>query len=449
MLRNKLQVPCGLVLLAFALGPGSERALGQAVLGSDFVNDYTVTNVGPVLGALGYFGGIEFKAGDPDTLLICDEVETATGTIYEVGVTRDTDGHITGFAGPATVVAFAPECDDMVLGPNDVLFYSTWPTNTIGQIKPGSLNPDKVIDLTALGVSPSVAGINIVPSGHPGAGNLKIGSYDAHLWYDAQLVPDANGTYDIVGLTLTSSPPSPGGSIYIDPFEYEGFVTDSLLLSNFDGGTINAYEVDGNGDPVVISQRTFLDWLSADYFLGAVMDPSNGDLLFTGYYYGEVLVVKGIGGPGTPLCFGDGGGTACPCGNPGGGSEGCSNSTGNGGILAASGHDSVALGDLVLEASNALPGQPGLFFQGDNSINGGTGIPFGDGLRCCGGNVVRLQVVVPDANGNAATSVNISAGGGVSAGDTRCYQYWYRDPSGSPCGAGFNLSNANQIDWQP
>ncbi len=155
------------------------------------------------------------------------------------------------------------------------------------------------------------------------------------------------------------------------------------------------------------------------------------------------------GGPGTADCFGDGSATACPCGNIGGSSEGCGNSTGAGCALTGSGSASIGAGDLVLAASGALPGQPGLFFQGSNFINGGNGVVFGDGLRCCGSGVVRLQIVVPDSSGDAATSVDIGLTGGVAAGDNKCYQYWYRDPAGSPCGANFNLSNSYGINWLP
>jgi hypothetical protein len=155
------------------------------------------------------------------------------------------------------------------------------------------------------------------------------------------------------------------------------------------------------------------------------------------------------GGPGTADCFGDGSGTTCPCGNVGGSGEGCGNSTGAGCALTGSGSASIGVGDLVLAASGALPGQPGLFFQGNNFINGGNGVVFGDGLRCCGSGVVRLQIVVPDSSGSAATSVDIGSIGGVSAGDSRCYQYWYRDPAGSPCGANFNLSSSYGVNWLP
>ena len=139
-----------------------------------------------------------------------------------------------------------------------------------------------------------------------------------------------------------------------------------------------------------------------------------------------------------------------PCGNGGAAGNGCANSAfAQGAHLAATGSVSVGAGDLVLHGSNLVPSQPGLYFQGDNAINGGQGVPFGDGLRCAGGNVVRLEVVGADATGNSATGVDIAAKGGASAGDLKRYQLWYRDPQASPCGTGFNLTNGLEILWEP
>lgn len=135
-------------------------------------------------------------------------------------------------------------------------------------------------------------------------------------------------------------------------------------------------------------------------------------------------------------CFG----TACPCNNNDA-SAGCANGSGQGCLLSMSGSNSISQSDLILHATSTVPHQPGLFFQGDNAINGGNGSQFGDGLRCAGGSVVRLQVRTADGNGSASTTVGIAAKGGVSPGDTKRYQWWHRDPTGSPCGTGFNLSN--------
>jgi len=162
----------------------------------------------------------------------------------------------------------------------------------------------------------------------------------------------------------------------------------------------------------------------------------------------DIAIAGAPGGPGTAYCSGDGSGTtACPCGNGGASGAGCTNGSGLGGALGASGSASVSVDTLVLEASQLLPNQPALFFQGDNAINGGSGISFGDGLRCAGGGVIRLQVRFPDAAGACATSISISAKGGCVAGDVKRYQAWYRDPATSPCGAAFNLSNGYEISW--
>ncbi|MDP6763141.1 MAG: hypothetical protein QF860_09790 [Planctomycetota bacterium] len=153
--------------------------------------------------------------------------------------------------------------------------------------------------------------------------------------------------------------------------------------------------------------------------------------------------------PVTAFCFGDGSGTACPCSNGAGPGEGCANGTGSGAILGTSGSTSIDAGDLVLAGSQLVPGQPGLYFQGNNAVNGGNGNAFGDGLRCAGGSVVRLQVRSASGGGTSATTIDIAAAGGVSAGDTKRYQLWYRDPASSPCGTTFNLTNGVGVFFCP
>ncbi|HIG10494.1 MAG TPA: hypothetical protein EYG30_13815 [Planctomycetes bacterium] len=152
---------------------------------------------------------------------------------------------------------------------------------------------------------------------------------------------------------------------------------------------------------------------------------------------------------GTIFCKGDGTGTSCPCNNHGGTNNGCQNSTGLGAGLTAMGDASVSADTLQLTVTNALASQPGLLFQGSTAINGGNGIAFGDGLRCTGGNVRRLEVVFPDSAGSVSSSVILSVAGLASAGDVVRYQLWYRDPVFSPCVNGFNLTNGLEINWLP
>ena len=120
-----------------------------------------------------------------------------------------------------------------------------------------------------------------------------------------------------------------------------------------------------------------------------------------------------------------------------------------GALLSGTGTPSLS-GDTVVLHADQVTDQPGLFFQGDSSLNGGSGITFGDGIRCCGTNVIRLEIV-PGAGGSAETTSAISQHPQqmLSAGDTKCYQFWYRDPVGGPCGSTFNLSNALEVTWLP
>ncbi len=148
-------------------------------------------------------------------------------------------------------------------------------------------------------------------------------------------------------------------------------------------------------------------------------------------------------------CFGDGSGTPCPCANHGAPGEGCANSTGLGATLAASGSNSLSAGDLVLQASQLEPSQPGLYFQAQNDVNGGLGVAFGDGLRCAGGSVVRIQIRTASAAGDSSTALDVGAAGGVAPGDVRRYQVWYRNPNSSACGSSFNLTHGLAIVWAP
>jgi hypothetical protein len=153
------------------------------------------------------------------------------------------------------------------------------------------------------------------------------------------------------------------------------------------------------------------------------------------------------------FCNADGSGTASPCGNDNDGSRGIAGAqngfSAGGASLRASGSGSAMAADFQLIAEGLIPAQPGLFFQGDNLINGSLGINFGDGLRCAGGSVIRLEVGFADSLGSVTTTGDLISRGGVVAGDKKAYQIWYRDPSTSPCGFGFNLSNGVKGEFSP
>ncbi len=153
--------------------------------------------------------------------------------------------------------------------------------------------------------------------------------------------------------------------------------------------------------------------------------------------------------PGTGYCFGDAGsGTPCPCSNDNDGSvpgSGCANGVhASGALLIGDGAASLAGDTLVLSCTGLETGNAGLYFQANNDRS--PGVVWGDGLSCAGGSLKRLQLRVADSSGASFTTIGISAkAGNIAPGDTRYYQCWYRNPTGSPCGAEFNASNAGLL----
>jgi hypothetical protein len=152
---------------------------------------------------------------------------------------------------------------------------------------------------------------------------------------------------------------------------------------------------------------------------------------------------------GTPFCFGDGH-PNCPCNNntATGAQQGCANSTGQGGKLVGSGVTKVSADTFVLHASNMIQGVC-VFLQGDAV----TQAPFGDGLRCASGQLIRLANKGMSGGASSypqAGDPSISVKGLVPpAGGVRYYQVFYRNPNGSPCGTFFNITSGVNVIWQP
>jgi hypothetical protein len=159
--------------------------------------------------------------------------------------------------------------------------------------------------------------------------------------------------------------------------------------------------------------------------------------------------LMGASGTGTAFCSGDGTSAACPCGNQGGGGEGCAHSFGVGAELTGTGQASVGADMVVLQGSQ-MPNSSALYFQGTQRLNGGLGVTFGDGLRCVGGNITRLgtkQNVGGASSYPTAGDLPVSVRGNVAAGDVRQYQIWYRNSAAFCTPSGFNLSNGYEIAW--
>jgi len=277
---------------------GASQPANAIALGVDFAVDYSFTDLGTPDDVPGPLGGLTFL--DNDTLLIGGAANGAGGVIRAIDVTRDGDGHITGYAGASVDYASAPNIDGgLAFGPGGVLFYTGFNNNILGQILPGSVAPDKIIDLTLLGIAPSVGTLTFVPSGFPGAGQMKMASYDGGQWYEITLAPDGLGTYDVTAVVERATPGGgPEGIVYVQGGN-PGFAVDSVLISEYGSGKVGAYEIDANGDPIGGTRREFLTGLTGAE--GGVFDPLSGDFLFSTFGGGDrVIVVQGFNAPPPP-----------------------------------------------------------------------------------------------------------------------------------------------------
>jgi hypothetical protein len=254
---------------------------------------------------------LAFLPDNPRTLLIGGPAGKPSAAVYAVPVIRNRQKHIIGF-GRSSQISTAPGIKkggiDAGLTPSPdgkVLLYTSFPDNGIGQIKLDDrrpMQPSKLIDLATLGIAPSTGALTFVPQGFPGAGRLKITSYNANIIYDTTITPDGSGTFDIArpsaSITLT------GG---VDTINYikkgnPGFPQDSLLVAEFDSHKIAAYQLDARtGDPIPQTRRDFLMAVgnpsaAPNSVLSAVPDPLTGDLLICTWNRGlsQILAVRGF-----------------------------------------------------------------------------------------------------------------------------------------------------------
>lgn len=147
---------------------------------------------------------------------------------------------------------------------------------------------------------------------------------------------------------------------------------------------------------------------------------------------------------GSGTCFGDGSNGPCPCANAGGTGEGCANSTGAGARLAAVGSTSVSADDLVLMATQMKPNVVSIAFQGNAVL--AVPRPYGDGLRCAGGNLKRLGIGHNSPEGSATFGPGLAALGGWTNGAVFGFQVVHRDSAG-PCGTRFNATPAVAVTF--
>jgi hypothetical protein len=280
-------------LLVAAAACCASAAFGQTIA-PQYASNYTIQSLGNVPGVPTNYGGLAISPTDNNLLLIGGAANHPSGAVYSIRVTRDQCGSITGFEGTAVQVSSAPQIDGgLLVTPDGVILTSRYPDNGVNMIEPGSTSPDKVVFLTPLGVTGSTGSIVIVPPGQPGAGRLKILSYSTSVFYDAALVPDGMGTYDITGVNSgVVVGGGPEGAAYV-PIGSPLFSAPTVLIAEWSINSVSAWDVDANGDPIPGTRRDFATGLIGAE--GAYIDPSSGDFLFSSFGGGHaVYVVRGF-----------------------------------------------------------------------------------------------------------------------------------------------------------
>ena len=300
----------------------------------------------------------------------------------------------------------------------------------------------------------------------PGVNHIKLaisdrgdGIYDSNVFI--------RGESFVCGPALpVFDPPTPcGQTLSAVAGSSMSFEIETLATNGHPG---EAVTLSVTGDPAPLAGGTFVPPLPAGPAASLSVDfnwtPTTADvglhhLLFTSTdQLGQVgtcdVWIQVLGTQIHTLCFGDGTGTPCPCGNQSGvgAHEGCENSTGTGGgKIVAQGTPSIASDTVDLQAEQ-MPNGPALYFQGSARVNNGAGMVFGDGLLCAGGALVRLGVKF-NSNGQSTfpsgSDPLLSVAGLVVSGDTRDYQAWYRDAATFCTRSTYTLTNAVEVTWVP
>jgi len=165
----------------------------------------------------------------------------------------------------------------------------------------------------------------------------------------------------------------------------------------------------------------------------------------------------------TDVCVpGVGGVIPCPCGNPQsppGSARGCNNSANTGGALITSSGSASLSGDSLhfasaFETSSAST----ILLQAQLPV--GAGVQFGQGVRCMSAALHRLYlhhaaagtVAFPQGSELSIHLQSAAKGDMITAGATRLYAAYYRDPTvPASCAASstFNITQTQSLVWSP
>jgi hypothetical protein len=280
-----------------ATPPPQDCAAQGIQIATEFASSYTCVNLGTLASIPSPWGGFAMKANAPSTLLISGNARDASGRLYSVPVGRDASCHVAGFTGSTTDYAEAPYNEaGIAYGPSGVLFLAQAVVNKLGELKPGSTVTDKTIDMKALGMADTMCGVGFPPTGFGSAGQLKLINWPSPgNWYSADLTADGSGTFNVGNMTQGAQLANGAAGFVFIAAGNAGFPNNSILVSEYDSGTVVAYELDAQSNPKPTTRRVFIQGLTGAQ--GGVVDPTSGDFLFSTFSTALIIAVRGFAPP--------------------------------------------------------------------------------------------------------------------------------------------------------
>jgi hypothetical protein len=282
-----------------ALGGAGGLSAHAATLQPPFDATYSLVDLGSAPNVPTNFGGLFILPGQPNTLYLGGSANNSAGSLYAVPIARDSNGLITGFAGPGTRVADAPYNDGgIVPDPGGLISYAQWPTNVYAQIDLATGLVVNTIDLAPFGIASASAAVAFIPGGYPGAGGMRIASYGGGQFYSVAYSVRGRGLIHISAVTALPGSQLPGGPegwAYV-PLGSPQFSAPSMIVSEYAAGNVAVYDMDTSGNPVIASRRLFLSGLAGAE--GAAIDPVSGSFIFSTFGgSNRVVVVRGFATP--------------------------------------------------------------------------------------------------------------------------------------------------------
>lgn len=274
--------------------------LKSQTLATEFVDEgYSLLDLSSVPGVPGPYGGLTIKPEEPNTLYIGGAANQAGGALYSIGLERDAQTNsIIGYAGTATLVVATPNIDGgATFAPNGTFLFTRYNMNNLGQILPDDTYT--TVSLTQYGISSSVGGLALVPTGFSAAGNLILASYNGSALFNVPYTISVDGEYLLSNQTESVSvagvATGPEGIAYI-PENSAGFPNPSMAISAYSLGKVVVFDVDSDGLPIPATARDMITGLSGAE--GAMIDPVTGDFLFATFGGGNrVIVISGFAPP--------------------------------------------------------------------------------------------------------------------------------------------------------